>query len=115
MLQRNLTQDKLSIFLVTCPTIDMAKKISYSLIENRLAACVNIIPSIRSIYRWNDNIQDDAESLLFIKTESSRFLELTNHIKSMHSYDIPEIIELPIKYAEESYAKWVLNELIPTK
>lgn len=101
--------DKLSIFIVSCPTIDLAKTISKALIELSLAGCVNIITSVRSIYMWNDTIQDEAECMLLIKSHSSKYLEITNEVKKLHTYDVPEIIEIPIKYAEEEYGKWLLG------
>jgi len=66
---------------------------------------------MRSIYFWNGEIQDDAECLMIIKSQSNKFQEITNRIKELHSYDIPEILEIPIKYAEETYAKWILEYL----
>lgn len=103
--------DKLSVFIVSVPNIDLAKTISKALILESLAACVNIIPNIRSIYFWNGEIQDEAECMLTIKSQSSKYLDITARIKELHTYEVPEIIEIPIKYAEEAYAKWILEYL----
>lgn len=111
MTHRAPLQDKLGIFLVSSPTIDVAKKIATSLIENRLAACVQMIPTIRSMYMWDNMLQDETESLLLIKSESSKYQEISQLVKTIHPYEIPEIVEIPIQYADELYKKWILSEL----
>ena len=95
------------VVLVTCGSEEEATKIANSLIEERLAACVNIISPGRSIYRWEGKIWDEKEWLLIIKTQKKRFEELEKKVKSLHSYSVPEIIALPIVKGSASYLKWL--------
>ncbi len=95
------------VVLVTCGSEDEASKIAHALIEERLAACVNIISPVRSIYRWEGKIWDEKEWLLTIKTQSHRFAELEKKVKSLHSYSVPEIISLPITEGSSSYLNWI--------
>ena len=95
------------VVFVTCSSEEEAEKIAYSLVEGRLAACVNLISPIRSIYRWEGKIWDETEWLLIIKTEQGRFEELEERVKALHSYSVPEIIGLPIVQGAPSYLSWV--------
>jgi len=76
-------------------------------VEGHLAACVNLISPIRSIYRWEGKIWDEKEWLLIIKTQKDRFEELEKKVKSLHSYSVPEIISLPISEGSSSYLRWI--------
>ena len=93
--------------LVTCGTEEEATKIAQSLVEERLAACVNLVSPVRSIYRWEGKIWDEREWILVIKTQRKRFEELEKKVKSLHSYFIPEIIGLPIIEGNPAYLKWI--------
>lgn len=95
------------IVLVTCGSEEEALKIANSLVEDRLAACVNLISPVRSIYRWEEKIWDEREWILFIKTEKQRFEDLEKMVKSLHSYSVPEIIALPIIEGASSYLNWL--------
>ena len=95
------------VVLVTCGSEEEAVKIANSLVEERLAACANIIPSIRSIYRWEGKVWDEREWMLIVKTQKERFEELEKRVKSLHSYSVPEIIALPIVQGSTSYLKWL--------
>lgn len=95
------------IVLVTCGSEEEALKIARSLVEGRLAACVNLVSPVRSIYRWEGKICDEREWLLIIKTEQGRFEELEKEVKSLHSYSVPEIICLPIATGASSYLDWL--------
>jgi periplasmic divalent cation tolerance protein len=95
------------IVWVTCGSEEEAVKIAYSLVEERLAACVNIVSPVRSIYRWEGKIWDEREWILIIKTQKKRFEELEKKVKSFHSYSVPEIISLPIVEGASSYLKWL--------
>lgn len=100
-------QGKEIVVYVTAPDEEEAARIAKRLVEARLAACVNIIKDVRSIYRWRDNIEDDAEVLMIIKTRADMFDALTVAIKKLHSYDVPEIIALPISLGSDEYITWV--------
>jgi periplasmic divalent cation tolerance protein len=95
------------VVLVTCGSEEEALKIAHSLVEEHLAACVNLISPIRSIYRWEGKIWDEREWLLIIKTQRQRFEELERKVKSLHSYAVPEIIGLPIVEGSSSYLNWL--------
>jgi periplasmic divalent cation tolerance protein len=95
------------VALVTCGSEEEAVKIAHSLVEERLAACVNIISPVRSIYRWEGKIWDEREWILIIKTQKKRFEGLEKKVKSLHSYSVPEIIALPIVEGSASYLKWL--------
>ena len=95
------------VVLVTCGSEEEAAKIANSLIEECLAACVNIISPVRSIYRWEGKIWDEKEWVLIIKTQRKRFEELEKKVKSLHSYSVPEIIALPIVEGNPAYLKWL--------
>jgi len=95
------------IVLVTCGSEEEALKIANALVESRLAACVNLVAPIRSIYRWEERIWDEKEWLLIIKTQRDRFEDLEKKVKSLHSYSVPEIVSLPIVEGSSSYLNWI--------
>jgi len=95
------------VVLVTCGSEEEAAKIANSLVEERLAACVNMISPVRSIYRWEGKIWDEKEWMLIIKTQKRSFEELEKKVKSLHSYSVPEVIALPIVEGSASYLKWL--------
>lgn len=89
--------------------------ISRALVEEHLAACVNVIPGVRSFYRWEGTVADDPELLLIIKSRSSRLTPLITRIKELHSYDVPEVIALPIQGGSDDYLDWVRTETTPVE
>lgn len=95
------------VVLITAPKEAEAVKIAKALVEKRLAACVNVISDIRSIYRWQGKIEDDTEMLLIIKTKKGLFDALAAEVKEIHSYTVPEIIALPIVQGQADYLKWL--------
>jgi periplasmic divalent cation tolerance protein len=95
------------VVFVTCGSEEEGLKIAHALVEERLAACVNLMSSIRSIYRWEGKICDEKEWLLFIKTQAARFDDLEKRVKALHSYSVPEIIALPIVTGSPSYLNWL--------
>jgi periplasmic divalent cation tolerance protein len=97
------------VVIVTCGSEEEALKIANVLIGEHLAACVNLVSPIRSIYRWEGKIWDEKEWLLIIKTQKQRFGELEKKVKSLHSYSVPEIISLPIVEASLSYLNWLIE------
>lgn len=96
----------------TVPNLEEAKKIAYGLVENKLAACTNIIPNIISVYFWEGKICEDSEIILFIKTRHSLFEEVKNFIVKNHSYTVPEVIMLPIEAGHESYLNWIKENTV---
>lgn len=98
--------ESIAVF-VTCGSEEEALNISRALVEEQLAACVNLISPVRSIYRWEGKIWDEKEWLLIIKAQRKRFDELEKKVKSLHSYSVPEIIALPIIAGSSSYLDWL--------
>jgi periplasmic divalent cation tolerance protein len=98
---------KYCVVLVTTKNKDEAKNIAKKILEERVAACVNIVENIISMYHWENKIVEDKESLMIIKTTKKSFKKLVKVIKSIHSYSSPEIIALDIKDGISSYLKWI--------
>uniref|UniRef100_A0A7C4EPC6 Divalent-cation tolerance protein CutA n=1 Tax=Thermodesulfovibrio aggregans TaxID=86166 RepID=A0A7C4EPC6_9BACT len=93
--------------LITAPDEDEAVKIGKTLVEERLAGCVNIIKGIRSIYFWQGKVEDEPEVLMIVKTKTDLFDELEKRVKSLHSYTVPEIIGIKIDKGSEGYLNWL--------
>ncbi|XP_050966774.1 protein CutA homolog [Labeo rohita] len=96
-----------SVLLVNCPTEQTAKDIGRSIMEKRLAACVNIFPRATTMYYWKGEIRDTSEILLLLRTRTSLVQRLVAYIKAVHPYDIPEIISFPIDDGSQHYMKWM--------
>lgn len=99
------------VVLVTCSSAEEAGKIATAIVEQRLAACANIVSGIRSIYRWEGKVQDDQETLVIIKTTRERFAAVRDAIQKLHSYSVPEIIALPIVEGSEKYLNWIQDSV----
>ena len=95
------------LVLCTCPDQETATAIAERLVGGRLAACVNLVPGLTSIYRWQDEVQRDTEVLLLIKTVAARLPVLTETLRGLHPYEVPEIIALPIAAGLPDYLTWV--------
>jgi periplasmic divalent cation tolerance protein len=95
------------VVFITAPKEEEAAKIAQALVEARLAGCVNIFRNIRSIYMWQNKIEDDAEVLMMAKTQKHLFDAVAKKVKELHSYEVPEIIALPIVQGSENYLKWL--------
>ncbi|MBV8864433.1 MAG: divalent-cation tolerance protein CutA [Acidobacteriaceae bacterium] len=95
------------VVFCTCGSEEEALRLAHALVENRLAACVNILPPIQSVYRWKGEVQSAEEYLLLIKTTEERFDALHNTITDLHSYDTPEVIGLPVTDGSEKYLAWL--------
>lgn len=101
-----------SVALVTTPTEEVAKKLAHGVVSGKLAACVNIVPRITSVYEWENKINEDNESLMIIKTRTAKIDELTNYIKTNHPYTVCEVISLPIENGNHQYLKWI-SDVVP--
>jgi periplasmic divalent cation tolerance protein len=102
-----MTQSNLIIVLVTTKKSEEAQKIAEMLVEQRQAACVNIIPEVNSYFRWQNKLETTQESLLIIKTKESLLPEVIKSVKKIHSYLVPEIITLPIVGGSQDYLDWL--------
>jgi len=98
------------IILVTTGSEAEAEKIARTLVEERLIACANILSPVRSIYRWEGKVQDDHEWLLIIKTQQVHFAAVEARVRSLHSYQVPEVIALSVVDGSERYLGWVKGE-----
>ena len=99
------------IVFVTSPNYEEAEKLARGIISERLAACVNIVDNITSIYWWKNNVEKDKEVLLIIKTHMRVFKKLVEYIKNNHSYEVPEIIAMPIIAGYANYLEWIMKEV----
>jgi periplasmic divalent cation tolerance protein len=99
------------VVLSTCGSAEEAAKIARALVEKKLAACVNVMPAVRSFYRWKDVIEDEQESLLVIKSSRALFNDLRVEIEKLHSYEVPEVIAVPVVDGSEGYLEWLDREL----
>ncbi len=98
---------KYLIVFVTTPTVEDGRKIAQVLVKEKLAACVNILPGITSIYTWEGEISDDDEVLLVIKTRADLFDSLSATVEKEHPYDVPEVIAMPITAGTAGYLQWI--------
>jgi periplasmic divalent cation tolerance protein len=95
------------VVLSTCAGEEEAAKLAHALVAERLAACVSVIPGLRSFYRWKGAVESSAECLLVIKSSRELFIPLREALSRMHSYDVPEVVALPIVDGAPSYLEWL--------
>lgn len=101
------------IVLSTFPDGDTAARIARTLVDEQLAACVNLVPTVRSVYRWQGAICDEAEALAIIKTTAERYAALAARLAELHPYQVPEIIALPIAAGHAPYLAWLAGQVAP--
>ena len=104
-----MDQTSAIIIFITASSSEEAKKIATALVEEKLVACVNIIPQIKSIYWWESKVCQDDEVLLISKTKQSLFTTIMDRVKALHSYEVPEIISFPISEGSPEYLSWIEN------
>jgi periplasmic divalent cation tolerance protein len=100
------------IVLTTTSSREEAEKIAHALVERRLAACVNIVGPIHSVYRWQGKVESANEHLLLIKTTATSFDSVARAIRELHSYDLPECIELAIESGSAEYLEWIEQSVV---
>ena len=100
------------VVLITAANREEAGRIAEVLVSAPLAACVQILPEVQSIYRWQGKVARETEVLLLAKTTRGRFAELDRAVKEIHSYEIPEIVALPVTAISEPYLKWLQGEIV---
>lgn len=107
------TPHKLRLILTTTGAEEQALSIARVLVSERLAACVNIIGPIRSVYRWRDAIEDDREYLLIIKTRATLYVKVELRVRELHTYEVPEVLALTADRGSPPYIKWLLESTGP--
>ncbi len=98
------------VALSTCP-MNVSKELARILVERKVCACVNIIPKVSSIYHWKDEIIEDNESILIIKTETKQIEPLWRALKKQHPYEVPEFLVLPIEWGSQDYLAWITQNV----
>lgn len=99
------------VVLITAPDPEVGKRLARALVDRRLAACVNVLPGVVSIYHWEGAVQEDAEVLLVVKTGRAQWADLVGFLKTEHPYDTPECVALEPAAVESKYGAWVLAAL----
>jgi periplasmic divalent cation tolerance protein len=101
-------ETKFRVVLVTCATLEEARKIAREVVQKRLAACVNVVThAVESFYTWEGKLENGSEYLLMMKTSEERLEELQKEVSRLHSYDTPEFVVVPIVAGSEAYLKWL--------
>jgi periplasmic divalent cation tolerance protein len=95
------------LLISTCPSLEIADKLAHSLLKKRLAACVNIIPKVHSVFEWQGQITTEDEVLLFIKTHRRHYLAIEQTLQQQHPYTVPELIAVPITAGLTAYLNWI--------
>jgi len=103
-------ESEVRVVLVTAPDAEEGARIGRRLVEERLAACVNVVPGLRSLYLWEGRVEDDAEVLLVVKTRAERLDALALRVRDLHPYDVPEVVALPVVGGSAEYLAWVREE-----
>lgn len=99
------------LVLTTLPNSDAAVALARSVVEERLAACANILPAVRSIYQWEGKVQDENEVLVLLKTRQPLFEPLKLRILELHPYEVPEVLALPVEQGHAAYLEWIATAL----
>jgi periplasmic divalent cation tolerance protein len=97
------------VVLVTAPSVEGAARIARALVVERLAACGNVVPGVRSFFRWEGKVRSEPEVLLVLKTTRDRFQELRARVLSLHPYQVPEIVALPVEAGHAAYLDWIAS------
>lgn len=95
------------VVLVTVPSVEEGARLAKTLVEEHLAACVNVVPNVRSFFFWEGRLQEEPEALLVMKTQRARYEALQRRVLALHSYSVPEILALPVESGSPAYVAWV--------
>jgi periplasmic divalent cation tolerance protein len=105
------TMSEQLVVLITAGSLEEAEHLAHRLVAEMLAACVNVVPSVLSVYQWEGEIQQDQECLLIVKTEREALDNLVQRVHALHSYDVPEIIALPLVGGSQAYLRWISGQV----
>jgi periplasmic divalent cation tolerance protein len=108
-----MTEGEPQVVITTTDSAESAATLARGIVAARLAACVQIVGPVRSVYRWDGELQDDTEWQCWIKTAADRVADLTEHIKANHSYDVPEVVAVPVTGGNATYLSWITTETRP--
>jgi periplasmic divalent cation tolerance protein len=108
--KRPMAKSGYVIIFITASSYEEARKVADALVTQKKAACVNIVPKVNSLFRWKGKIEDAEENLLVVKTRAKLLSEVVSTVKAVHSYEVPEIIALPIIEGNPDYLKWIDEE-----
>jgi len=97
------------VALTTAPSLAVARRLASTLVDERLCACVNVVPRLRSIYRWRGEVREEAEVLLILKTTRGRHKALQKRLLGLHPYDVPELVAWPASNVAPAYARWLID------
>lgn len=104
--------DKMIIILCTCPDEATAERLARGLVEARHAACVNILPGVRSVYRWEDRVEQAREAQMIIKTTAMQFYVIENWMREQHPYDVPELVAIKADQVSDDYLAWLRHSVM---
>ncbi len=107
-----MTDKKYIMVFCTCPDQDSAASMAENIVAQHLAACINIVPGIKSIYQWQGNVESAQEALMLIKTDADKYDALQKTIKTMHPYEIPEVIQVDISNGLPEYLSWIDSAML---
>jgi periplasmic divalent cation tolerance protein len=98
------------LVLTTLPSAEAAAELAKAVVEEKLAACANLLPAVRSIYRWQGRVQDESEVLVLFKTRQEHFERLKSRVLELHPYEIPEVLAVPVEQGYQAYLDWLAQE-----
>ena len=104
-----MAETRFLLVVSTCPDSESARQIADALVRSHLAACVSVLPKALSVYRWQDSLESAEEHVLLIKTSKERYVEVQQTIRSLHPYELPEVIAVPIVQGLEEYLSWLAD------
>lgn len=106
-----MSDDRVLVVLVTGPDRESLEQLGRAVVSERLAACANVLDGVRSIYRWEGEVQEDSEALAIIKTTRARVAELEQRVRSLHPYEEPEFLAIEVSAGSRSYMDWVVDSV----
>lgn len=105
------TQPAVTAVVTTAPDSSVAESLATRIVEERLAACANVVPGVTSIFRWEGEVQRETEVLVVFKTTRAGFADLRDRIVALHPYDVPEVLAFPVSSGSDDYLRWVVREV----
>jgi periplasmic divalent cation tolerance protein len=113
--RKSVDSQQALVVLTTAGSEEQAMRLAEALVERRQAACVNLLPGLRSVYRWKGKLWDDEEILLLVKTTAARFEAVRDTIRELHSYELPEILALPVAAGDPPVLEWLAGAVAPSR